>query len=371
MKMAHQILIILILVSNLSASYKMTIQELLAVASSNLDIPIVLSENLDSSSYIYYDDVLTVSNVNNILSSLLLENGYKLKKNKNIYYVKKIKDKEVKIFERKIKIKYLTEKDISKILSFYKQKYLYVNNTIYLKANNNIYLPLKFAIDSLDTPPLQRKIKITIVETNLNKLKELGSKVSLKRFSNNIFNIGIGNFNAITSLDEINQFSLDFSYLLDNGVSKIVTSPILSLRDLKNTNFDITKTIPVKKSTQTISDTKSTSIQNIDYKSYGIKINLFSRIFDDHIDLDIDMILQDIISSTNNMPSTSDKKIKESILLKNDEIYMLSGFNKHLTTTNTVGVPILQDIPLLGYFFKWKSDSDSDVVLSMLIQIVN
>jgi len=254
-------------------------------------------------------------------------------------------------------------------LPFFNIKYIYANNQIYFKTKSKTYINLLSTLKKMDKAPLQRKIKITIVETNLNKLKEIGSKFTISKFTNNIFNIGIGNINAVSSA-EIDNFNLYFKYLLDNGVSKIVTSPVLSLRDLKTTKFDITKTIPVQQSTQTITDTATTSIQNIDYKSYGIKINLFSRIFPHHIDLDIDMVLQDVIANNDNMPQTSDKKINESILLHNKEVYMLSGFNKHLTTNDETGVPILKDIPLLGYFFKWNSESESDVVLTMLIEII-
>lgn len=364
------LLLILMLKINLYASQKITIQELIALASSSTSLPIVLSENIDKESYIYHDKELTDTNINDILSSLLFVNGYVISPKKGFLFISKKSPDEDKILEQIIKIQYLTKDEIDNVMNIFDiKKYLFINDFLYFHSSKDDFLNINKFIRKLDTPSTQKKIKITIAETNLNKLHSLGSEIGFTDISKNLFNFQFGSISSVVSPSQVQQFNIDFKYLIDNGITKIITSPVLTIRDLKDTKFDITRTIPVKKSTQTLSDTLSSSVESIEYQSFGIKLNLFSRMLANSTDIDFDMVLQDIVSTTDNMPTTSDKKINQSVLLKDGSIYFLSGFKKVLNNSIDKGIPVLKDIPGLGYFFSWQSDEDVEIALYILIEV--
>jgi len=370
------LLIILILNSLLYSSEKITIQELIALSSQTSSKPIVLDQNIDKTTYIYSSKQITPSNINLILRTLLDKNDFILEDKHSFYFIRQkepipIPEPE-KVIERVIYIRYLKDNDIKKILSKYDYKYFYINNYLYIYSKLDDFKAIKKLILSIDRPTLQKQVKIIIAETDLNKLKELGVNYSYNdQTERHTYNLDLGNFVSFNTPSEITRFKLDLKFLVENGITNIITSPVLTLRDLKTTKFDITKTIPVKKSTQIINDANINTTESISYESYGIKLELFSRLIQDKTDLDFNLVLQDILSTSDNMPVTSDKKLTQSILLNDGQIFMLSGFKKQVKQNNKIGIPILKDIPYLGPIFSWDSDNYSDIALYIMIQIIN
>ncbi len=59
--------------------------------------------------------------------------------------------------------------------------------------------------------------------------------------------------------------------------------------------------------------------------------------------------------SSNNV-TTQEKRAKTQVLLANGETTVLGGIYENETTEVVTGVPYLQDIPILGWLFKSKSD---------------
>lgn len=369
MKMVLKIVIIIGLVTNsLIASQKMTIQELVALASTYIKKPIVLDKNLDDKFYIYSQSSLNQNNINLILYEVLKNNGLRLAVYKEYYMLEQIKSE--KLLNRVIKINYLNDKSIVEIMKYTDVKYMYINNKIMFSSLNFKYDEIKNIIKSFDKPKKQKKMRITVLETNVNKLKEFGAKFNLSDVSSNVFNITLGNVNAVVSPTSIKQFGMDIKALVQDGVTKIVTNPVLTLRDRYPTKFDITRTIPVKTSTIAVENVETKTVENIEYKSFGIKVLAEPILLKGQTDLDLDLKLQDIISSANDKPETSDKMLKQKVLVPDNVVYMLSGFKKILKVTNDEGVPFLKDIPVLGYLFKWDTKEDVEIMLQILIEIV-
>lgn len=115
----------------------------------------------------------------------------------------------------------------------------------------------------------------------------------------------------------------------------------------------------------------TTKSNNISYDSFGIKISVLPIINKNITDLDLSLSLQDIENDNNNMPTTSDKLIKQKIILLDNKKTVISGFYKTIKSNNVDGVPILSNIPYLGYFFKYKTNKDLTIGLQIILTVTN
>ena len=365
-----QIVLITILLSNiLCASHKMTIQELVALASTYVKTPVILDRNIDNTIYIYTQVKLNKNTINSVLTKVLKNNGLRLSFYDTYYMISVINTEES--LDRIIKINYLDKEQIKNIFEYFKQDYIYIDNSIMFTSLKNQYLKIKNKIKIFDTPKKQKKMRITVLETNINKLREFGMNYNLSDISSNLFNVSVGNIIGSYSNKQTKNFGLDIKAMARDGITKIVTNPILTIRDKELTKFNITRTIPTVTSTQSIIDGKNEIVENLVYKSFGIKIDVKPIINGINNDLELNINLQDILSNVDNKPETSDKVLEQKVIIKDNSTYLLSGFKKTLKVSSDNGVPILKDIPMLGYFFKWQSKEDIEIILQIIIEIVD
>jgi len=365
-----KILLLILINLSLFGSQKITLQELVAISSSYTKLPIVLDKSLNNDLYIYTNTALTASNVNNILIDVLKNNGLRFVRHKTYYLLELIKKE--KSLNRFIEIKYLTKDKIKNIMQFFKQDYLFINNKVMFTSLYNNYRRIKKVLNSFDVPRIQKKLKIAIIETNFNKLKEYGIKYAINHSSSDA-NIKINLGNLISNIGTVtNGLDLSINALIENGVSKIITNPIITIRNNENTTFNVTKTIPVIHTINTVNtDNKTVNSNKISYDSFGIKINVLPIINKNINDLQLSLSLQDIENDKNNMPTTSDKLIKQRIIIKDNIRTVLSGFYKYINNSSNSDVPYLSDIPVLGYFFKYKSNKNLTVGLQIILTVLN
>ena len=256
-------------------------------------------------------------------------------------------------------------------MAYFKQSYLQINNKIMFTSLLKNYNLIKNTIKKIDVPRMQKKFKITIIETNFNKLKEYGIKYGFHNKAS-YTHININLSNLIASIGSTyNGLDLSVTALLKHGVSKIVTNPIITIRNNERTIFNVTKTIPVVHSVNSISsDNKVVNKNKISYDSFGIKLSVLPIMNKNINDIDFSLSLQDIENDNNNMPTTSDKIIKQKIILLDNKKIVLSGFYKHITIQDNSKVPLLSDIPILGYFFKYKSKKNLTIGLQIILTVI-
>jgi len=365
-----KLFIVLFLIVNVYSSTRITLQELVAIASSSLNLPIVLDKTLSKNLYIYTQSVLTPDNVKNILTTVLKNNNLHLVKHNDFYLLEQIKKE--KSLVRSYFVKYLTPLQIKSIFNYFKQDYLYLNNKVVFTCLFKQYLDIYSTLKQFDTPTMQKKIKISIIETNFNKLKKYGIDYLVSHhLKKNNFNINFNNLVSHIGLDTtFNGIDISLNALITNGVTKIVTSPTLTLRNKKITNFQVTKTIPVLHSINTVDTNNKTVVNNkISYDSFGIKINIKPILYNDYSDLHLTLSLQDIDNNKDKMPTTSNKYLVQDLLIKDNKKILVTSFSKVVNVTNQSGIPILNKIPVLGYLFKWDFKNSSKLYLQILMQV--
>ena len=99
-----------------------------------------------------------------------------------------------------------------------------------------------------------------------------------------------------------------------------------------------------------------------------MKVSITPTILKDHIDFDLDLVVEDILDETTLTPQTSKKELKSNYSINRGEILVLSGINKETAYEYRNGVPLLKDIPIIQYLFSIKQKVIQKSVITLTIE---
>ena len=357
-----------------SDSIELNLTDFSIYASEENNVNILIDESLSDKNFVF-----TISDKNDYYlpafeKALSIHNLELIKTNK-IYYVREIGTYIEKAKYRALKLNFVNYEDIKKFLEF---EFIQTSKILMIYSNETEFESIKETIETIDTLPKQLKLKITILDTNLNKLRELGSSDSMLNLSTGsdfFFNLIAYPFSStnIISNDKKSGFYNFLKFINDDGISDFISNPILTLTDGKKNSFNVVSNTPFKTGESTLQDTQFRTSNSFDYRDVGLKIEVTPRIYkDDNVYLDLNLELSNIVSLTaQDMPVTSKKSISQSFHLSKDNIMILSGLNQKETNSKNSGVPILQDIPLAGWLFKYESQTTTLSNLSIIFELVD
>lgn len=348
------------------------------LASKFNNIAIVTDDSIDDNYYYFiyqHDTNLTLSMFRKMLES----KGLFLYKKDNFYYItdKKLPDYDL----RRIDLSNYILEDVRRIMANFELNATYstTSNSVFFRADDVAYEQIKQAVASIDKPLEQVEFKLTITETNLKDIKDRGAKLQsllkplnhgdLAYYINLITSPYTTNSNVVRNDSE--GFFGVLNFLDTNGLTKIISSPFLTAKNHTEVNFSAVQNIPYLVQNSQTSATQTTTQNSYEYKDVGLKITLKPVILKDHVDFDLHLILEDLLSSANTLtPITSKKELKSSYSLKRGDILVLSGINKTTTQKQRNGIPILKDIFLLKYLFSVEQDQDINSVVTLTIQVI-
>ncbi|MDI9569445.1 MAG: type II secretion system secretin GspD [Pseudomonadota bacterium] len=146
------------------------------------------------------------------------------------------------------------------------------------------------------------------------------------------------------------------AYRGDSDVSVLATPQLLTL-DNEDAEINVGKNVPYI----TRQDTSSTGTQinysNYEYKDVGIILKVNPHINEDNfIRLKIDQQVTriDTASSADFRPTTYKRAAKTAVVVKDGETIVIGGLINDETEVREDKIPILGNIPLLGWLFKYR-----------------
>ena len=250
-------------------------------------------------------------------------------------------------------------------------------------------------IQKLDKRRRQVSVQAVIAEVSLDKLSELGVQWGVfgGGTSTNpmVSAAGVDDpFGTIsTLLDAVSKLSAGgitnsslalkspFNYtvilkaLQSNDIINVLSNPTILTSDNKEAEIFVGENVPFV-GTSTIG-TGGVSQQATDRQDVGIKLKITPQINEgDYIKLDISeeiLALKDVIIVGNGSTdrSTTKRTAKTSVVVKNNETVAIGGLINESDEETISKVPLLGDIPLLGWFFKTKSLKKKKTNLILLL----
>jgi general secretion pathway protein D len=259
-------------------------------------------------------------------------------------------------------------------------------NSLIIAASPNDYQSLLQVIQKLDKRRRQVVIQSTIAEISLDKLDEMGVKLTVAAggASQDVgaagvfdpFSILAGSspqavavIAAIKALGRnVNVFG-SINALAQNGLLSILSTPNILTADNKEAEIFVGENIPLVGNIQNVGGSGITQ-QSVNRQDTGIILKITPQITEgEYVKLDI---YQEISAVKQNKGQavdlvTTKRSAKTSVVAKNNETIAIGGLIQGREEENYSKVPFLGDIPGLGWLFKYRSITKTRTNLLILL----
>lgn len=270
-------------------------------------------------------------------------------------------------------------------------------NSLIIMASPADYQNLIQIVKQLDRRPRQVFVEAMIAEVSIDKLLELGTRwratarsggepvvvggvgtIDISTIQSiisglagltvggigNLFDISVTQPDGTTTTLTIPGFALLFSLSEFEGAVNVLSTPHILTSDNKEAEIIVGENVPFRAKLERESTTTAQPLlQSIERKDVGITLRLTPQISEgDYVKLNI---YQEIsaIASTPTLGGveaadiiTTKRAAKSQVVVKDKQTIVIGGLiqDKDIETLNKV--PLLGDIPLLGWLFKFKSN---------------
>lgn len=357
--------------------YDFKLKDFISIVSTETGQNFVLSENIDNDISISLNDSIDKSIYLNILYDLCQKNKFIIEF-KNSYFLisKNLDTDENKKYLYSLSLKSVNYDSIQYLFNYedFKPQYVASKKSVIFLATPKQFSNVSSILKNLDTEIKQSRLKVTIIDTNLSNLKELGSELNLNatysESSSFFYNLLAYPFSVTNKITTQQKTTLDsyIKILNENNVSNVVLSPVVSLFDNKKSNINNVKNIPYKTSTTTIRDNSTQSTEAIEYKDVGLKLSVIPNIYDNFVYLDLSIIFESILDKSET-PTINKSEVTQTLKLNYNEVYILTGINQTQNYTNISKVPLLGDIPILDLLFKYESDEVKENNFTLILEL--
>ena len=273
-------------------------------------------------------------------------------------------------------------------------------NSLLIAASPNDYQSLYQVIQKLDKRRRQVYVQATIAEVSLTKLDELGVQWSSISGGSAGAVGAIGMYDSMGALANIGaavsalkqagitlpfttgkavNFAVVMSALESAGALSVLSTPNILTSDNKEAEIFVGENVPFIGNTSAVGGTSNT-YQSIDRKDTGITLRITPQITEgDYIKMDvyqeISAIKPTVKTDATVNPSdiiTTKRSAKTAVLVKNSENVVIGGLIGTKEMTNDRKVPLLGDIPGLGWLFKYKSTQidKTNLIIMLTPQVV-
>jgi len=253
-----------------------------------------------------------------------------------------------------------------------------VNNSVLIFANQEHYQLIEQTIHQLDRPQLQVAIHATIAEITLNNDLRYGiqyfiqsSDVGMARDKGSF---ALGNpastvANGVASA-ALNRVLPGFNLLLGPEASprvildalrnvtdiKVLSTPSVVVIDNQVATLLVGDQVPVSTQSATVLTNPNTPIINtIDYRNTGVILRVAPRVnVNGNVLLNIEQEISNIVDNGNAgtlTPTISQRKVKSSIAVASGQSVLLGGLISETQDRSRSGIPLVEEIPVLGEAF--------------------
>lgn len=289
-------------------------------------------------------------------------------------------------------------------------------NSLVIVASPADYTNLVGVIRQLDRRRKQVFVEAMIVEASIDKLREMGAKwrmiaqsrggdpVAIGGFgtmdTSSLFNVvqglagvtvgGMGNFLNVpitsvspttgavtTSTLNVPGFAALFSLSEFRDVVDILSTPQILTSDNKEAEIVVGENVPFISKRERESSAVGTVLSSIERKDVGITLRLTPQIAEgDYVKLDVYQEISSVKEPpaaiaeailTNVGPTTTKRSTKTAVTVKDNQTVVIGGLMQEKGSESVTKVPLLGDIPILGWLFRHKSTSKQKTNLLVFI----
>jgi general secretion pathway protein D len=272
-----------------------------------------------------------------------------------------------------------------------------INGALIVVATDSEYQTIETAIHKLDILPMQVLVEATIAEVTLNRELQYGVQFFLQ---NKEGQIGLSNavsptptvidpahpvsnaslfpgvlapsFPGLAVARTFGDVQVALQALKNITDVQIVSAPKLLILDRQQAQFQVGDLVPTitQSATSTIS-AGAPVVNNVQYQPTGVILSVTPHINSGGlVTLDIEQEVSDVVqttSSTINSPTFQQRRVKTKVIVQDGETISLAGLISEKKTSGNSGIPLLQEIPVLGTLFSTKLNNRERTELLILL----
>ncbi len=246
-------------------------------------------------------------------------------------------------------------------------------NTLFVQDTPSHLEQVRSFIKQLDVPVRQVMIEARFVEAGDSFNRTLGGRLSytgpetsvagggfpiannIKGAMNGVVNLpGAGSATGGLTLALFNSaatktLTLELSAAEIDGTTKNIASPRVVTADKTTANIESGVEIPYLQAS-------SSGATNVAFKKAVLGLTVTPQITpDDHVGLSVNVSQDAVGAIFSGVPSINTKKVSTEVLVDNGGTVVIGGVYTQDGTDGTTQIPLLGDIPILGWLFKTNS----------------
>lgn len=268
------------------------------------------------------------------------------------------------------KLDFLQFDNVKPLLDFSALPYSFstVSKTITFKENKKNKELISKLIDEIKLIDIQKDqvtLKITIFDSNNEKIREVGINPSIS-FDFSLFSQS----GALLTGDAVGAFKGSLKLLSSKGAANVTHSTSYLISDGDLLDFKKVVSLPfLDENFALTTDNGTNQSKKYKYRDVGFKILATPTLVGDTCYLDFTLSIGSVLSS-GDLPTTSENSIKNRFSIRRGEILLLAGVSKGSLIASDESTPFLEDIPILGDIFTHKSKTDSNEFFNVSIEIL-
>ncbi len=258
-------------------------------------------------------------------------------------------------------------------------------NSIIVVGDPNVVRSMIKIIEELDREKYQVYVQARIVEINNRTSEDIGFRYGMEggmattsalyTFSGNFGGSSLplsDQFSSklINTIGNVEQYlilgaTLDF--LQSKGASKTISNPSILCVNNKESSIYVGKTLSI--ATGSINATTGSTTNSFKRDDIGLSLKIKPRVSSkDKVTLAAETILENVIGvDDNNQPITTKQTVTTESILRHGESIVIGGLVKTYTQEIETKVPLLGDIPILGWFFTYTNEEEQQDNLLVLL----
>ena len=257
-----------------------------------------------------------------------------------------------------------------------------VNNAVLIYGSRGEYDKIQSALKRLDVPPTQVLIEASIIEVTLND--EL--KYGLQWVFDDKTRGGLSGSGVISNVGGgvLGGAAAGFSYTLKNPLGNVrgvinalaekslvnvISSPSLMVMDNHTASIAVGTQQPIRSSETFVSGSNNVTTA-IQYKDTGVTLSVTPSVnAGNMVTMQINQAVTDVGAqdAATGQRSFLQRQFNSKVAVRSGETLVLGGLIRDNSTNGKAGIPLLQDIPLLGKLFGANSKNQARTELLVVI----
>ncbi|MBA0165046.1 type II secretion system secretin GspD [Pectobacterium versatile] len=182
----------------------------------------------------------------------------------------------------------------------------------------------------------------------------------------------LGGFNGIAAGFYQGNWGMLMTALSSNSKNDILATPSIVTLDNMEATFNVGQEVPVLAGSQTTSG--DNVFQTVERKTVGIKLKVKPQINEGdsvllEIEQEVSSVADSASSSSSNLGATfNTRTVNNAVLVSSGETVVVGGLLDKSTNESASKVPLLGDIPVLGYLFRSNSTETKKRNLMLFIR---